>query len=145
MTFILEKLGAQNESEIFIGNLIDKSKFKQLHLLENFYSLSQTNLISLQNQLFEKFNQSFEDLNLPFKNEKSLQNLEVIRIAKTTYLVSYYFAGCQSEIFENVSSKTLKAWKNKIIGNENNNQIYLGLPWLIFSDVLIELKKNKNP
>ena len=128
MRFLLEYLGAENESEIFCGVLLEKSRFKLLLHMESFYLLSQLNLLSL----YEKYLRIYE---LNFNN--FTENIE--KIACSTYTIAYYFAGCYSNSICEDIEKKFKIFKE----NCGKNEVFLGLPWLLFSANYVEIKEKK--
>lgn len=133
MELILSRLGATYESEIFIGSLLDKSKFLTFNYTENFYTLSQMHLLFLQKEMLKLYKNEFE---LDFDSIKEITD-DYIRIFSTTYIVSYYFIGCYHEFITEKIEKDLKLW-----GKQREKNIFLGLIYLIFSDLLIHLKMN---
>ncbi len=129
MRLLLEYLGAENESEIFCGVLLEKSRFKLHNHMESFYLLSQLNLLTL----YEKYLRIYE---LNFKNFSEF----IEKIACSTYTITYYFAGCYSNnICEEIENKC------KLFQNENcvKNEVFLGLPWLLFSANYVQIKEKK--
>lgn len=126
--FLIEDLGACNESEIFLGVLIERSRFRQKKHLEKFKVLSQVGLANL----FRKMTQSYREKFLDFEENK-------IKYAKYTYTVSYYFAGC---FLKEANAEILTLLEDF----DKEKRVFLGLTWLLFSNTLTEIKgKKENP
>lgn len=117
---IIENLGASNESEIYTGLLIEKSAFRKKNHIESFFVLSQINLITLYKKVLRLYKEKFFDFEL--KTEL---------LGCYTYTICYYYAGCFLKDEE--IRKFLEKYKRK--------RLFIGLPWLIFSDVFFELQK----
>lgn len=135
MTLILTRLGATYESEIFIGSLLDKSKFLNFNYTENFYILSQMHLLFLQKEMLQLYRNEFD---LDFHNIKKITD-DYKRIFSATYMVSYYFIGCYNEYITDKIEKDLLLWRE-----QKEKNIFLGLIYLVFSDFLIYLKSNSS-
>ena len=131
MGYLIEKLGASNESEIFTGIMLDNSQYKQQNHIENFYILSQINLMNL----YEKFLGIYQNLDFFGDLLKFEENLH--RIACSTYTIVYYFVGCYANFINDNIMKKLKEFKENHI---KGNNIYLGLPWMMFSNVFLDIK-----
>ena len=123
--FLIEDLGAFNESEIFLGVLIEKSRFRQKKHLEKFNVLSQVGLANL----FRKMVQSYRGKFLDFEDNK-------IKYAKYTYTVSYYFAGC---FLKEANTEILTLLEDF----DKENRVFLGLTWLVFASTLTEINSKK--
>lgn len=120
----MQEIGFQNESELFLGLLLEREKFKAKNLVESFFVISQISLI----KLYKKYLAIFKEIIENFE-----ENMEII--AKYMYLITYFFAGCY--FHENLSknmANLLGNFKTKI------KRVFLGLPWLIFSKKYLELK-----
>lgn len=121
----MQSLGFQNESELFLGLLLEREKFKTKNFVESFFVISQITIIRLYKKYLGIFTEIIPDF------EKNMEN-----IAKYTYLITYFFAGCyfHSNLKKNIEN-LLETFKKRI------HRVYLGLPWLIFSKKYLELKK----
>jgi len=123
MGFLLEDLGALNESEVFLGVLIEKSRFQRKKHAEKFGLLSQIGLSNLQRKIEGFYKQKFID----FEENKAFY-------AKYTYTITYYYSGC---FLKDIKEEIM----NLLEDFDKGNKAFLGLVWLIFAEVF--LKNNK--
>jgi hypothetical protein len=124
--FLIRELGALNESEVFLGVLIEKSSFCKTKHLESFGFLSQAGLANIYLRVVASFNEKFKD----FEENRTTY-------AKHTYTVSYYYAGCY--LADVGSGEILKALDEFYRGN----RVFLGLSWLVFPEMFAQIKAKK--